>query len=90
MENNHDAFLALYSATRTQKEKKLLLKTYMLSLSSDELDSFIFNNLDALEHEIKASEGKNSLSELNKKEIIEGLESLTLAITSKSKREKAA
>ena len=72
MENNHDAFLAIYSATRTQKEKKQLLKTYMLSLSSDNLDSFIFNNLDALENKIKALEEKNSLSEINKKEIIEG------------------
>ena len=90
MENNHDAFLASYSATRFQKEKKQLLKTYMLSLSSDDLDSFIFNNLDKLEHKIKTAEEKNSLTEIDKKEIIKGLEDLTLVITTKTKREKAA
>ena len=90
MENNHDAFLATYSATRFQKEKKQLLKTYMLSLSSDDLDSFIFNNFDALENKIKDSEERNTLSEMNKKEIIEGLEGLALVITAKTKREKAA
>ena len=90
MDNNHSDFLATYSATRSQKVKKQLLKTYMLSLSSNDLDSFIFNNLDALENKINALEVRNSLTEIDKKVITDGLEGLALMITSNSKREKAA
>ena len=62
----------------------------MLSLSSDDLDSFIFNNLDALENKINALEDKNCLTEIDKKVITDELEGLALMLTSNAKREKAA
>ena len=73
MDNNHTAFIATYQATRTQKAKKQLLKTYMLSLSSKELDSFIFGTFDKLEKLIKSEMDKNSLSEIEKQSIIADL-----------------
>ena len=90
MDNNHNAFLKTYQATRTHSEKKRLLKTYMLSLSSDDLDSFIFNNLDSLEQKIQASDEKNKLSELDKKELILKLDDLALIVTTKTKQQKVA
>ena len=90
MNNNHDAFLKTYQATRTHTEKKRVLKTYMLSLSSEDLDSFIFNNLDALEQNINASDEKNKLSELDKKELILKLDDLALIVTTKTKQQKVA
>ena len=90
MDNNHDAFLTIYQATRTHTEKKCVLKAYMLGLSSDDLDSFIFNNLDALEQKIQASDEKNKLSELDKKELILKLDDLALIVTAKTKQQKVA
>ena len=90
MDNNHDAFLKTYQAIRTHTEKKKVLKTYMLSLSSDDLDTFIFNNLDSLEQKIQASDEKNKLSESDKKELIFKLDDLALIVTTKTKRQKVA
>ena len=90
MDNNHDAFLKTYHATRIHTEKKKALKVYMLSLSSDELDTFIFNNLDSLEQRIKASDEKNKLSELDKKQLILKLDDLSLIVTTKAKYQKTA
>jgi hypothetical protein len=88
MDNNHAAFIAIYQNTRTQKAKKQLLKTYMLSLSSKELDSFIFGTLDKLELLIKTDMDKNSLSDSDKQTIIADLE--VMANSLESKRLKAA
>ena len=90
MDNNHDAFLKTYHTIPTHTEKKKILKTYMLSLSSDELDTFIFNNLDSLEQKIKASDEKNKLSELDKKQLILKLDDLSLIVTTKAKYQKTA
>ena len=86
MENIHASFITTYQATRTQKEKKQLLKTYMLSLSSDDLDSFIFNNLDTLEQKIKEVQ----LTDTEKQELIDELDGLTSILAENPKRLKAA
>jgi hypothetical protein len=90
MDNNHSAFIATYQATRSQKAKKQMLKTYMLSLSSEDLDSFIFGTLDTLEQHIKADMDKNSLSDLDKNIIINDLDAMSNALVTKSRRLKAA
>ena len=76
MDNNHAAFIAIYQNTRSQKAKKQLLKTYMLSLSSKELDSFIFGTLDKLELLIKTDIDKNNLSDMDKQTIIADLDAM--------------
>ncbi len=62
----------------------------MLSLSSDDLDSFIFHNLDKLHTYIVDSEEKNTLTESDKQELLSSLSDLELTLASKSKRPKAA
>ncbi len=83
MDNNHTAFIATYQATRTQKAKKQLLKTYMLSLSSEELDSLIFGTFDTLEQHVKADIDKNLLSDSDKQLIINNLDTMSSALVAK-------
>ncbi len=90
MGNNHSAFIETYQATRTQKAKKLLLKSYMLGLSSEELDSFIMGTFDQLEHHIKADLDANTLSDIDKQTIISDLSDMSNVLTTKQRRLKAA
>ncbi len=89
MDNNHTAFIATYQATRTQKAKKQLLKTYMLSLSSEELDSFIFGTFDTLEQHIKADMDKNLLTDSDKQLIINDLDIMSSKLVVKPQGLKA-
>ena len=89
MDNNHTAFIATYQATRTQKAKKQLLKTYMLSLSSEALDSFIFGTFDTLEQHIKADMDKNLLTDSDKQLIINDLDAMSNALVIKPQGLKA-
>lgn len=45
---NHDIFLEKYHAELDESIQERMMKNYMLSLSSSDLDSFIFDNLRAI------------------------------------------
>ncbi len=53
---NHINFRAQYAAETTDEARLLLMKNYMLNLSSTELDSFIFGNLKDIRNYIETTE----------------------------------
>ena len=71
----HDNFLAQYAAEPTDKARLLLMKRYMLNLSSAELDDFIFGNLKVIRNYIETTDLSKDdsnfiFSELNKAKAI--------------------
>ena len=62
---NHNIFWAKYNALTIESVKKKLMKNYMLSLKSSDLDSFIFGNI----AEIKRGIDTVELSQDDKVEI---------------------
>jgi hypothetical protein len=70
-EMNHDIFFKKYAAETDNQARLLMMKNYMLNLSSAELDDFIFGNLKVIRNYIETtdlSEGESSFifSELDK------------------------
>ncbi len=53
---NHANFRAQYAAAATDEGRLLLMKNYMLNLSSTELDDFIFGNLKDIRSYIETTE----------------------------------
>ena len=53
---NHDIFWDAYNVQTSDIVKKSMMKDYMLSLSSADLDSFIFDNLRAIRTYVETTE----------------------------------
>ena len=53
---SHANFRTQYAAETTDEARLLLMKNYMLNLSSTELDSFIFGNLKDIRNYIETTE----------------------------------
>jgi hypothetical protein len=72
---NHDIFFKKYAAESDDEARLLMMKNYMLNLSSAELDDFIFGNLKVIRNYIETtdlSEGESTFifSELDKAKAI--------------------
>jgi hypothetical protein len=53
---NHDIFLEKYHAEPDENVQMLMMKDYMLNLSSADLHSFIFDNLRAIRTYVETTE----------------------------------
>jgi hypothetical protein len=53
---NHDIFFPKYAAEQDEEVRLLLMKNYMLNLSSAELDTFIFGNLKVIRNYIETTD----------------------------------
>jgi hypothetical protein len=58
----HDNFLQKYAAEHNEEARLLLMKNYMLNLSSTELDDFIFGNLKVIRNYIETTDLSNDES----------------------------
>lgn len=59
---NHDTFFKKYTAETDDKARLLMMKSYMLNLSSAELDDFILGNLKVIRHYIETTDLSNDES----------------------------
>jgi hypothetical protein len=53
---NHDIFIEKFHAELDESNQGIMMKDYMLSLSSADLDSFIFDNLRAIRTYIETTD----------------------------------
>lgn len=53
---NHDIFFKKYAAETDDEARLLMMKHYMLHLSSAELDAFIFGNLKVIRNYIETTD----------------------------------
>ena len=72
---NHEIFFKKYAAEPNDEARLLMMKNYMLHLSSAELDDFIFGNLKVIRNYIETTDLSNDestfiFSELDKAKAI--------------------
>ena len=53
---NHEIFFKTYAAETDDEARLLMMKKYMLNLSSTELDAFIFGNLKVIRNYIETTD----------------------------------
>ena len=76
MSYNHEAFLKKYWATPSENEQKTMMKNYMLSLSTAELDNFMFGNIEKIKNGIESLAAKGELDSTARSDISQQLESI--------------
>ncbi len=76
MTYNHEAFLKKYWATKSLSKQKEMMKTYMLSLPSNELDNFMFGNIEKIKLGIESLAAEKQLDANVKNQIAEQLDSI--------------
>ena len=76
MTYNHEAFLKKYWATTSEFEQKEMMRAYMLSLPTEELDNFMFGNIEKIKNGIESLATKKQLNTVVKNQISQQLESI--------------
>ena len=59
---DHEAFSRRYNALESETEKQTVLKNYMLGLSSEELDDFMFGNIQKLREGLQELSANGALT----------------------------
>ena len=90
MKYNHEAFLKKYWATPSESEQQQMMKNYMLSLPTDELDNFMFSNIEKIKSGIESLAAENELDSVLQKEFMQQLDSIEVKINHFKQPAKAA
>lgn len=76
MTYNHEDFLKKYWATKSLSKQKEMMKDYMLSLPTDELDNFMFGNIKKIKFGIESLAAEKQLDAHIKNQFEEQLDSI--------------
>jgi hypothetical protein len=76
MTYNHEAFLKKYWAATSEFEQKEMMRAYMLSLPTEELDNFMFGNIEKIKDGIESLAAKNQLNKAVRNQISQQLDNI--------------
>ena len=90
MKYNHEAFLKKYWAIESEFEQKQMMRDYMLSLTIEQLDDFMFGNIEKIKIGIESLAAKNQLDEVLCDDITQQLDNIEVKISRFKQPAKAA